>query len=487
VTANPPHPRTDGGAGSADPNLQPAASVVESAVAGRRAAGGLTLALADRASSLRFDHLPADVVEVSRHALLDWFGVTLGGSREDATTILLETLPARASGGRGWVSIVGHDLRLWAPHAALVNGTSSHRLDFDDVNAHFLGHVTVAVGGALLALAEKLDASGSELITAYVAGYEMACRIASAIGPQPYIRGFHSTGTVGTLGAAAACARLMGLDAPQTTIALGLAASQAAGIKRNIGTMTKSFHAGKACENGLLAALLAARGFTASADAIEGDQGFAAVSGADCDADAALADPPSCWYVRDNLFKYHASCYWTHSMVEGMRELIASNQLAAGAVERVVIHVSELELGTCAIPAPTDALEVKFSLTHLAAMALLGRDLSVITDADAHDADVIALRRKMSLVEDGAAGQPTRVEVTTGDGLTVHAAIDVNAPQRDLSAQYDRLSRKFERLAEPVIGAAASAELRQLLTTLDDGVGVRRLMSLACRAPTSPD
>jgi 2-methylcitrate dehydratase PrpD len=410
--------------------------------------------------------------------LLDWFGVTLSGSQEDATKILLQCLPAAASDDDRSVSVVGHEIRLPALRAALVNGTSSHRLDFDDVNATFLGHVSVAVAGAALVLAEQLDLDGEQLLTAYVAGYETACRIAMVVGPLPYVRGFHYTGTVGTFGAAASCARLLELDAPSTAIAFGLAATQAAGIKSNFGTMTKSLHAGKACENGLLAALLADNGFTAAADTIEAPQGFAAVSGGTCDSGAALADPPSGWYLRDNLFKYHASCFWTHSTIEGILESIGRAQLAADDVARIVVHISELELGTCVIPEPTTGLEVKFSLAHLAAMVLLGRDPSVITDAAARDPEIIAAREKVILAEDGVAGQPTRVEITTRGGTKLEAAVDVNAPARDLATQHQRLSKKFEQLARPVIGSPRTNELRQLITSLDDRISVRELMSL---------
>jgi 2-methylcitrate dehydratase PrpD len=367
-----------------------------------------------------------------------------------------------------------------------VNGTASHVLDFDDVNARFLGHASVAVLGAALALAEQLDSSGAELIAAFVAGYETACRLAVAIGPRSYADGWHYTGTVGTFGAAAACARLLGLDAPETAIAFGLAASQASGLKCNFGTMTKSLHAGKACENGLLSALLASNGFTASADAIEIEQGFAALSGGECDAQAALADPPAGWYLLDNLFKYHASCYWTHSAIEGVLELRDGRGLNARDVSSMDLHVSDLELGTCVIPSPTTALQVKFSIAHLAAMAVLGRDLAVIADADAADGEVIAVRERVRLVPDGVAGAPTRVIVRTPEGEELEATVDVNTASRDLDDQRARLERKFAALAEPVIGAARAASLSACLRELGLRARVRELMSLTSPGMREP-
>jgi 2-methylcitrate dehydratase PrpD len=435
----------------------------------------LTGALAERSSRLTLDQLPADVVEVARQALLDWFGVTLGGSREPAPEILLRSLGAPADDG---ATVVGHALRVAPVVAALVNGTASHVLDFDDVNARFLGHASVAVGGAALALGEQLDSSGAELVAAFVTGYETACRVAVAIGPQPYARGWHYTGTAGTFGAAAACARLLELDASRTAVAFGIAASEAAGVKRNIGTMTKSLHAGKACENGLLAALLASNGFTAAADAIEAEQGFAALAGGECDVEAALADPDAGWYLLDNLFKYHASCYWTHSAIEGVLALRSEHRLEAGDVDAIDLHVSDLELGTCVIPAPQNRLEVKFSVAHLAGMALLGRDLTVIADDDAFDSELVELRGRVTLVEDGVAGQPTRVVVRRPGGAELEAAVDVNTASRDLEGQGARLALKFSALAEPVIGADGADSLADCIARLGSGPSVRELMAL---------
>jgi 2-methylcitrate dehydratase PrpD len=441
-------------------------------------ATGLTAGLASRAASLDFDELPADVVELTRQAMIDWFGVTLGGCREDGPVMLLETLTAGDPRESGTAGVVGHGVRLAPRDAALMNGTASHRLDFDDVNLRMPGHASVAVLGAALALGEQRDASGAELIVAFVAGYETACRVALAVGEQPYRLGFHATGTIGTFGAAAACARLLELDAATTAVALGIAASEAAGLKCNLGTMTKSLHAGKACESGLLAAELAARGFTAHDGAIEAQQGFAAISGGGCDAAAALADPPDGWFLRENLFKHHAACFFTHSAMEGVHELRATHDLTAEQLEGMTLHVSEVELGACAIAAPATGLEVKFSISHLAAMALLGRDTAVIVDRDATDAEVVALRGRIALADDGTAGPPTRVEAELRDGSTLVACCDVNAPERDLGVQRVRLERKFRSLSAPAIGEARTAELLELLRSVEER-SVRAVMAAA--------
>ena len=427
----------------------------------------LTADLAEQASELTFDAIPDDVVEVARHAMLDWFGVALAGSAEAPARILARTLPASADG----VTAVGMTERFAPLDATLLNGTASHALDFDDMSLAFVGHATVAVLPAALALAEERDASAGDLVTAFVAGYETACRVAVALGPEPYRRGFHQTGTVGTFGAAAAGARLLGLDGQTTAVALGLAATQAAGMKCSFGTMAKPLHAGKACQSGLLAALLASEGFTGNPGAIEADQGFAALTGGARDA----APPPDGWHLRDNLFKYHASCFWTHSALEG----IGSLGVRPAAVERVEIHVDEVQRGTCAIAEPASALEVKFSIAHLAAMALLKRPTSAIADADARDAEVVALRDRIELVDDGVAGEPTRVDIVLRDGSVASAAHDVNAAARDLDAQAARLSAKFTVLAAPVIGDERTARLRDAVLALGPGVPARALMGMA--------
>jgi 2-methylcitrate dehydratase PrpD len=439
--------------------------------------GGLTRALGERAVSLRYEDLPTDVVEIASQALLDWFAVTLAGSTEVGPRALLETLLASGeTAGEG--TVVGHARSLPPLRCALVNGTSSHVLDFDDVNLTFLGHATVAVLAAVLALAEQRDAGVSELLSAYVAGYETTCRIAAALGPEPYLRGAHATGTVGTLGAAAACARLLGLDPDAAAAALGIAASEAAGLKANFGTMTKSLHAGNACQGGMLAALLAGGGFTANAGAIEADAGFAAVAGGGCDVAAALADPPSGWHLRENVFKHHASCFFTHSAIEGARELAAGG-LEAEEVERVAVHVGELELGACVIPAPATALEVKFSIAHLVAMALLGRSTVAIDDDAARDPAVIALRERVVLAPDGHPGEATLVELVLRDGTGRSARRDVGTPERDLDAQRARLSEKYDALVAGALPDGQAERLRASLADLDGEGRVRALLALA--------
>jgi len=273
----------------------------------------LTRVLARNASALRFDQLPAPVIELARQCVLDYIGVALAGARDPLVRLLLDEMSE--AGGSPQASVIGHSMRLPALSAALVNGAAAHALDYDDVNMAMPGHPSVAILPGLLALAELKSSSGRDVITAFVAGYETACRIGAALQPGHYNLGFHSTGTVGCFGAAAACARLLGLDAEATAMALGIAGTQAAGLKSQFGTMCKPFHAGRAAQNGLLAARLAQRGFSSRTDIVECVQGFALTHGPDFVPEAALAAPGAGFHLLANLFKYHAACYFTHAPI----------------------------------------------------------------------------------------------------------------------------------------------------------------------------
>ena len=430
-----------------------------------------TADVAARVAALRYDDLPADLVELTRQCVLDWFGVTVAGSREPAAEIVLAELADECP--TGTATVVGRSARLPASMAALVNGTASHALDYDDVNSAMNGHPTVPVLGALLALAETRaaagePASGRDVVCAFVAGYEAECRVGRALGSAPYQRGFHATGTLGTLGAAAACARLLGLDADTTAVALGIAATQAAGMKSMFGTMSKPLHAGKAGANGLLAARLAARGFTAHPAAIETEQGFAEVSGGRRDLDPARSGPE--WFLRNNLFKYHAACFATHSTIEGLRRLRAGTGFAAADVDRVVVHANAAQLRMCAIPEPDTGLAAKFSLRHLVAMTLSDVDTAnadSFTDACARDADLVRLRQRVEVAPDGPLQSGTPVDVVLLDGRTVSAAHDVNTPATDLDGQRAALRAKFDALCRPVLGSDRSDQLATLIDTLE--------------------
>ncbi|MEZ5101630.1 MAG: MmgE/PrpD family protein [Thermoleophilia bacterium] len=446
-------------------------------------ADGLTLELARRASTLSYDDLPGPVRAVARQCVLDTIGVTLAGADDALVRMLLEELVE--AGGAEQASVVGHAVRLPALSAALVNGAASHALDYDDVNLSMPGHPSVAILPGLLALAELRGSAGPEVITAFVAGYETACRIGEALIPGHYDLGFHATGTVGCLGAAAACARLLGLDVEATARAIGIAGTQAAGLKSQFGTMCKPFHAGKASQSGLLAARLAARGFSSRTDLVECEQGFALTHGPDFNPARALAEPPGGFHVLRNLFKYHAACYLTHGPIESARTVRERHGVRPEQIERIALRLDRSTNRVCNIPAPADGLQSKFSLRQTVAMALSGVDtasLTVYNAANANDPALVALREKVELdFQEGWPQAAAEIDVVLTDGQVLSAAHDAGVPSADVDAQGRRLAGKFDALVEPVLGADRTATLRGAIEGLDGLADAGEVCRLAAR------
>src|SRR5579863_3165611 len=446
-------------------------------------ATNLTRTLAERACAVTYDALPEPVRELALQCVLDYLGVGLAGSDDGLVSILLDELSE--AGGTAQAGVIGHSARLPVLSAALVNGAISHALDYDDVHLAMPGHPSVAILPALLALAEERKASGKAVIAAFVAGYETCCRVGMALRPGHYNRGFHATGTVGAFGAAAACAHLLGLDAEATGRALGIAGTQSAGLKSQFGTMCKPFHAGKAAQNGLLAARLAARGFSSRPDILECAQGFAATHGPDFAPEAALAAPDKGFHLFANLFKYHAACYLTHAPIECARRLRDEHGLTPERIARVTLEIDGSLDKVCNIAAPRDGLEAKFSLRHTVAMALSGIDTAGLGNFSAESARDPKLGRLRERVEiafrHGWAQTQAALAVELDDGRVLRATHDAGVPAADIAAQGDRLTQKFTALTEPVLGAARARELREAVAGLDELPEVATLARLAAR------
>lgn len=443
------------------------------------ASQGLTRVLAEHARTLTYADIPDDVRAWARQCVLDYLACTLAGSRDELSAILLDELMEQ--GGTPAATIVGHAARLPVASAALVNGASSHALDFDDVNMAMPGHPSVAILPALLGLAEQRGSSGADVLTAFVAGYELQCRIGRTIAPGHYdVLGFHSTATIGSFGAAAACAHLLGLDAQRFVTALGIAGTQAAGLKSMFGTMCKPLHAGKAAYHGLLAAKLASRGFTSRPDVLECPQGFARTHSPDFHPERALEDPPGGWYIRRNLFKYHAACYLTHAPIEAARKLREQHGISPAQVERITLRLDEACDRVCNIPQPRTGLEAKFSLRLTTAMGLAGVDtgrLATYSEATTADPTLIALRDKVRFdFRHDTPHTVAELELRLTDGRTLTAGHDSGVPADDVEAQGRRLEEKCIALAEPVIGAARTSAMMADVARLDLLRDIRALM-----------
>ncbi len=440
----------------------------------------LTRTLAEQARNLRLEDIPEDIRAWARQCVLDYVACALAGAKDELTEILLAEM--QEAGGKGTATIMGHGVKLPPAAAAVVNGAASHALDYDDVNLAMPGHPTVAILPALLALAEERGATGAEVLTAFVAGYELQCRVGRIMSPGHYdVLGFHATATVGSFGAAAACAHLMGLNADQFATALGIAGTQAAGLKSMFGTMCKPLHAGKASYHGLMAAKLAARGFTSRTDVLECTQGFAKTHSPNFNPEKALAEPPQGWYIRNNLFKYHAACYMVHASIDAARKLREQHNITPDRISRIRMQIEEASDRICNIQAPTTGLEAKFSLKLATAMGLSGVDtgrLSTYSAEVATDPALVAVRDRVEIdFRKGIASTFAAIELTLTDGSTVSADHDSGVPAADTAEQGRRLEEKFVALVEPVLGGNTAGALIAEIAKLEALPDVRGIMA----------
>jgi len=443
------------------------------------AGDSLTLKLVSKALALRFETMPAEVQLLARDCLLDWLACSLAALDEPVAKIVCKA--AHEEGGNEQATILGKPKKLSMLQAALVNGTASHAFDYDDVNLAVPGHMSAAILPGLVALAEHHSASPTDFLAAFTAGYETACRIGMLVEPAQYNNGFHTTATIGCLGSAIACAHLLKLSPVQACHAMGLAATQSAGLKIMFGSMAKPLHAGLASQAGLRSALLAKEGLTARTDVLECDQGFAKVHGSDFHPDRAMASPPNSWHLLSNLFKFHAACYSTHSTIEAVQTLRRENNLKASQIERITVTAGE-GCCICNIQLPTTGLEAKFSLRATAAFAVLAIDTADLKTWDrVNDADVVAVRDKVqvSLIP-GMTLSESNVTIKLTDGRELRNYHDCGVPVMDKFAQTEKLLRKFTAITSPVIGISQSKKILDMLKNFDRQNNLHALMTL-CR------
>jgi 2-methylcitrate dehydratase PrpD len=431
-----------------------------------------TAALAEWIVRGAISPLPLSTTTWAKHALLDWFGVAIGGSADPLVDILVDDVLEEGTQGSG--RLLGRAERVTSVQAALINGAASHALDFDDVNQRVYGHPSVAIAPVVLALAERRRSGGREVIEAFVIGYEVACQLGDMMGPSHDEKGWHATATLGVFGATAAAAKLLGLNVEQTTMALGIAATQAAGLQSMFGTMCKPLQVGRAAMNGLLAARWAARGFTSNAAALECHQGFAATHSSSFEV-KPLLQPGDAFAVEATLFKHHAACFLMHASLDATGALRDDHGITADDVRQLRVRIPRLHLQSCNIPEPQSGAQLKFSIKHVIAMVLAGLDTgdtSVYTTQTATRSDLVVVRNKVQLeAQEWDA-------IALRNGQTVRKFVDAGLPAKDIGLQWQRLQRKFQRLTRPVIGDGSADRVMSLLAELDDLEDLQPLLDL---------
>ncbi|CAG9187120.1 MmgE/PrpD family protein [Cupriavidus pinatubonensis] len=421
-----------------------------------------------RAASLAVDdskRFPAEALDIARLSVYDCLAVAFAGAQEPVSRAVRELV--RSEAGTPQASAFGLAQRVPARAAALLNGAVAHALDYDDTHFDFVGHPSVAVLPAALAVAERMQANGRALLEAFLVGVEVTCRVGGWLGRPHYNAGFHQTATSGAFGAAAAAARLLGLDAERASHALGLAATRASGLKCQFGTMAKPFHAGMAASTGVEAAILAAQGFIARPDAIECTGGFAATHGAlqGC-VDEPFAGLPEAFRFVDVQHKFHACCHGTHPALEALKILRARHGLHGGDIGTVSLAIAPQWLPVCCIPEPATGLGAKFSLSLTAAMVLTGVDtaaLASFSDANCRAATLTELARRVEIHPDPAiADTACRATIVTKSGASLDCSVELSDP-----LPYATRAVKLRGKAEALLGAQPAQALWDFVETLD--------------------
>lgn len=418
--------------------------------------------------------MPAGAVELAKVAIADGLGVAVGGSRTETSMIARSVLPPVDGGVSCW----GDGTALTPADAAFANAVTEHSLDWDDYMHPMHGHGTTVLLPACGAVAEMVGASGRELVEAYLFGYEVDGRVSLAVGTGHYEKGWHSTSTVGVVGAAAAAARLLGLGPDATWHAMGVAASSAAGLRVNFGTRTKALHAGNAARNAVLAALLVRGGVTANPEWLLGRGGYVAMFG---DLDLAGAVESLSSYEPSGLMiegpwglvlKPYPCCGSSHAAAQAMIELMTENDLSLDDVVSVDAQVDPLLMKILLYDRPKTTFEAQYSLRYTLAAACTGRQLGVeqFDTATLHRPEVQEVMSKIRIRPDLQNTDADRfravigIETPTGT-VTREVRFALGHPNAPMSAVDRR--RKFDLAAAPVLGVDGAADLYEELERLE--------------------
>lgn len=447
-------------------------------------------------ASTALSSLAAADILAAKAAISDCVGCTIAGAGTEAGRIARHV--ATASGGAGDATVVGSGRRYAAQVAAQANGTAAHALDYDDILWTLYGHPSVAVLSAALAIAQARAASGSELIFAYAVGVEIIGKLGRAVNPRHYEHGWHATASIGVIGAAAACARLMGMDEARCSMAIGIAASQAGGVRRNFGTMTKPLHAGNAARAGVFAAELAEAGFTASALALEGEYGWARNMNARSipQADALRTTLGQPWELSEPgiVLKRYPSCGGTHCALDALITIINRHSLCYEEIERIDCDASPLAHKVLLYPRPTTGLEGKFSMEYCLAVAAIHGDASLrhFEDESTRDPRISDLLPRISFnpradlePDTSADAVPAEVTVLARGQRYSEKVLIPSGDTRNPMTSADR-RRKFLGCTKGIMEAGRATALFDALEALDTAANLEEMGQLLAYAQFEP-
>lgn len=413
----------------------------------------ITQTLAKNMLNTAYEDIPEHVLLHGKRSLLNWLGVTIGAARHESVDMTLAVAEMVGSGNQA--SVLGRPEKTDMLFASLINGMSSHIFDFDDTHLDTIHHPSAPVAPVCFALGEVYGLSGKEVLRAFILGAEAELRISNAVCPSHYDLGWHITSTAGVFGAAAAAGILLKLNEEQMIYALGLAGTQAFGLREMFGTMTKPFHPGKAAQNGLLAALLAQQGFTSSKSVLEAKRGFANVTAPEHDLNEVNVNWGQQWELSKNAFKAYACGIVLHPSIDACIAL-GKKGISPDDVREIEIAVNPYVLELTGKPEPKTGLEGKFSIYHTGAVAFLDGDASVeqYMDDKVLDARTVAFRSKIKpVVNEALTEDEALAKMTANDGQVYEIKIDHATGSAENPMTDSDISAKFRKLTKHSLSA----------------------------------
>ncbi len=444
---------------------------------------GLTQEVANYVFKTRYRDIPPEVVRLAQGFILDGFGVALAGSTDECSRIVQAHV--RQMGGKGESMVLGTSLLAPMPKAALANGVAGHAMDYDDTQLStskeavygLLTHPTTPVLAAVLAVGEKERIGGEEFLLAYILGVEVECRIADAINPRHYQSGFHSTATMGGLGAAMAAGKILGLKEEALIRTLGIAASMASGLRENFGTMTKPLHAGRAAENGVTAALLARAGFSAATNILEARRGFYNAMAGGYDESKIAGKLGGTYFMKAPgiSIKPYPSGSLSHPAQDLILDLVRQHDLHAEDIATIDVGTNSNVPTALIYPMPKTALEGKFSIPFCMAIAVLERKAGIaqFVDRKVRDKKVVEMMKRVTLYVDdelealGYDQVRSRIRIKLTNDKLIEGRYDVARGHPEKPMSWAELGEKFRDCASLVLPSKSAEEAIQLVGRMD--------------------
>ena len=445
----------------------------------------ITKKLSEFIHNTDYEDIPSEIIQLAKMCFLDWLGCTVAAADSETARIFRETV--LELGGNPDATIIPYGDKTSITNASLVNAALSHFLELDDIHKKAMYHPGIPVIPAVLALSEKLNKTGKDIITGIVMGYETGIRIGIAINPS-HFRIWHTTGTAGTLASAAATGKIMGLSEKQLINALGNAGTQAAGLWEfiNDGAMTKPLHPAKAAQNGLLSSLLAKKGFTGPSRIIEGKQGFATATSKETNLESITADLGNYYCMGDMGFKVHAGCRHTNSPVDGTLALVQKYDIKPEDISQVTVKVYQLAMDLTGKTDPQNPTDGKFSIPYCVASAIRFRhcNIDVFSPELIKDPQTRNILDKINLVVDESVekefpmGYASIVEIKTIDGKEYVQRTDYAKGDPENPVSWDDIEKKFIKLTGKMFPTKKAHEIINKIKQLEDVGDIREIIAL---------